>query len=183
MRTIHDMNLFNLNNDNITMNIDGKDIEMKHPICFGKEYDRWLVSKCGKVWSFKWNRLITGVRSSNYNKKGTKLKHIQYSMMLNEEDWWGDGSSSLHPTGYTWSRKITCHKMIMDTWAPLYDNPPEGIVWEEWEIVRELPSVYNHISKTICIDHIDDDPTNNHLDNLRRVTNWDNQNTRKAKGI
>jgi hypothetical protein len=72
----------------------------------------------------------------------------------------------------------------MDTWAPLYDNPPEGIVWEEWEIVRrDMPTVYNHISKTVVIDHIDDNPMNNHIDNLRRTTSWDNQKTRKAKGI
>tara|TARA_B110000211_G_scaffold3597_1_gene4221 strand:- start:354 stop:575 length:222 start_codon:yes stop_codon:yes gene_type:complete len=73
--------------------------------------------------------------------------------------------------------------MVMDTWLPLYDNPPEGIVWEEWEKVRDLPSVYNLISKSVVIDHIDDDPTNNRLDNLRRVTNWDNNKTRKLKGI
>ena len=72
----------------------------------------------------------------------------------------------------------------MDTWAPLYDNPPDSIVWEEWEIVRrDLPSVYNLISKSVVIDHIDDDPTNNHLDNLRRTTSWGNQHTRKSKGI
>jgi hypothetical protein len=179
------IDLFDLDNDNdnITMNIDGKDIVMKHPICYDKEYDKWLVSECGKVWSFKYNKLLAGNKVQSYNKKGTKLKYIQYSIMLNESDWWGDGSSSLHPTGYTWIRQITCHKMIMDTWAPLYDNPPVGITWEEWEIVRDLPSVYNHISKTIVIDHIDDDPNNNHLDNLRRVTSWDNNKTRKAKGI
>ncbi len=71
----------------------------------------------------------------------------------------------------------------MDTWAPLYDNPPVGVSWEEWEIARDLPSIFNHINKTICIDHIDDDPTNNHVDNLRRVNIPDNNNTRKAKGI
>jgi hypothetical protein len=38
---------------NITMNIDGKDIEMKPTICFDKVYDKWVVSKCGKVWSVK----------------------------------------------------------------------------------------------------------------------------------
>ena len=35
------MNLFDMNSDVITMNIDGKDIEMRHPICYGKEYDKW----------------------------------------------------------------------------------------------------------------------------------------------
>ena len=72
----------------------------------------------------------------------------------------------------------------MDTWKPLYDNPPENIIWEEWEKVRDdLPNVYDHISKTVVIDHIDDDPMNNHLDNLRRTTSWDNNHHRKAKGI
>ena len=103
--------------------------------------------------------------------------------MVNESDWWGDGSGSLHHTGWGWKRQISCHTMVMDTYAPLYDNPPEGIVWEEWEIVRDLPTVYDHISKTIVIDHIDDDPANNHLDNLRRVTSWDNHYIRKARGI
>ena len=177
------MNLFDLNSDKIIYNIDGKDIEMKHPICFGKVYDKWLVSKCGKVWSLKWNKLLTGSKSQFYNKKDTKLSCIQYSIMVKESDWWGDGSGSLHHTGYVWKRNISCHTMVMDTYAPLYDNPPEGIVWEEWEIVRDLPTVYDHISKTIVIDHIDDDPANNHLDNLRRVTSWDNSKTRKAKGI
>ena len=71
----------------------------------------------------------------------------------------------------------------MDTWAPLYDNPPEGIVWEEWEIVRDLPTVYEYFTKSGSIDHIDNNPANNHLDNLRRVNDWDNQFTRKKKGI
>ena len=102
---------------------------------------------------------------------------------MTEPDWWGDGSGRKHHVGYQWKRMITAHKIIIDTWAPLYNNPPEGVTWEEWEIARDLPTVYNHISKTVVIDHIDDDPTNNHLDNLRRVTIWANNFSRKAKGI
>jgi hypothetical protein len=177
------MNLYDMNSDNITMNIDGKDIEMKPTICYDKVYDKWLVSRCGKVWSVKKNKLLEGHIAYSYNKNSKVISYIDRTIMTDEEDWWGDGSGQLHHMGYQWKRQIRDHKMIMDTWAPLYDNPPEGITWEEWEIVRDLPSVYNHISKTICIDHIDDDPTNNHLDNLRRVTNWDNNHSRKAKGI
>ena len=174
-----------MNSDNITMNIDGKDIVMKPAICYDKEYDKWLVSECGKVWSFKKNRLLAGQFYYGYKKNdGKRLSGVKFTMKLDEEDWWGDGSGGiLYPPMRQWTRLIHAHKIVMDTWAPLYDNPPEGIVWEEWEKVRDLPSVYNHISKTICIDHIDDNPTNNHLDNLRRVTIWANQNTRKAKGI
>jgi len=177
------MNLFDMNSDNITINIDGKDIEMKPAICYDKVYDKWLVSECGKVWSVKKNKFLTGQKVYNFNLNSKRVSHIQYDITLKEADWWGDNSCSLHHTGYYWGRKISGHKMIMDTWKSLYDNPPEGIVWEEWEIVRDLPSIFNHVSKTVVIDHIDDDPTNNNLDNLRRVTFWDNNHSRKAKGI
>ena len=179
------MNLIDMNANDITVCIEGKDIEMKHAICHGKEYDKWLVSKCGKIWSLTNNKLIKGSKVFVRRKDGSRVTTDMKTYMSVPKGFWEDGS------GYNYNgkrrntihRNIKIHKMVMDTWAPLYDNPPEGIVWEEWEIVRDLPSVYNHISKTICIDHIDDDPTNNHLDNLRRVTSWDNQSTRKAKGI
>ena len=170
------MNLFDLNSDKIIYNIDGRDIEMKPAICFDKVYDKWMVSKCGKVWSLKQkqNRILGGQKTTS--------GHIQYQT-TSPIDFWEDGSGYV-PTNRNYvGRKILAHKLVIDTWKPLYDNPPEGIVWEEWEIVRDLPSVYNHISKTVWIDHIDDNPTNNHLDNLRRVTSWDNHYIRKARGI
>ena len=176
------MNLYDVNSDNITMNIDGKDIVMKPAICYDKEYDKWLVSECGKVWSTHSNRLLSGAIVFCFRKKGKSISGINLTMKT-PIGFWEDGSGNKCGLVNREDRKIRFHKMIMDTWAPLYNNPPEGIVWEEWEIVRDLPSVYNHISKTIVIDHIDDDPNNNHLDNLRRVTSWDNNKTRKSRDI
>jgi len=179
------MNLFYLNSDKIIYNIDGKDIEMKHPICFGKVYDKWLVSRCGKVWSISRKRFISGTKSYVPTKKGKRLTDVKMKITT-PIGFWEDGSGrprQRNPGDKVEERNIRYHKVVIDTWKPLYDNPPEGIVWEEWKIVRDLPSVYNHITKTITIDHIDDDPTNNHLDNLRRVTSWDNNYSRKAKGI
>ena len=176
------MNLYDLNSDIITMNIYGKDIEMKPAICFGKEYDKWLVSRCGVVWSIRFNRHIKGAPTFIRRKDGSKNITSMKTFMSAPKGFWEDGSG-LPQKGNTTRRNIKLHKIVMDTWAPLYDNPPVGIAWEEWEIVRDLPSVYNHISKTVVIDHIDDDPTNNHLNNLRRTTTWDNQDIRKAKGI
>jgi len=178
------MNLYNMNSDNITMNIDGKDMEMIPAICFGKVYDKWLVSKCGKIWSIHSSRILPGTIDYIQMKEGRRAKNIKYNFSA-PIDFWEDGSGLIRkdrPSTFL-QRNIRKHQIIMDTWAPLYDNPPEGIVWEEWEIVRDLPTVYNHISKTVVIDHIDDDPTNNHLDNLKRVTSWDNNKTRKTKGI
>lgn len=179
------MNLFDLNSDKITMNIDGKDMEMRHPICFGKEYDRWLVSKCGKIWSSGrgFNKLISGSKRYSYEKGNKRLKGVQVHLKT-PIGFWEDGSGAYHKSwGKQVGRQISVHKIVMDTWKPLYDNPPEGIVWKEWEIVRDLPTVYDHISKTVVIDHIDDNPANNHLDNLRRTNSWDNNFARKAKGI
>ena len=176
------MNLYDLNSDKITMNIDGQDIEMKPAICYGKEYAQWLVSKCGKVWSIRFNRLKKGTADFSRRKDGSKKIIRMKTFMSVPKGFWEDGSGSDKPDNTT-GRNIKLHTIVMDTWAPLYDNPPEGIVWEEWEIVRDLPSVYNHISKTVVIDHIDDDPTNNHLNNLRRVNDWDNNHIRKTRGI
>ena len=172
------------------MIIDGQDMDMKPAICFGKVYDKWLVSKCGKVWSIDKNKLLLGSKVTHRGRsKLKKIAFVLHTIWLHEEDWWGDGSGLKHfdkrlnnPSN-RWRRNMPEHKMVIDTWAPLYDNPPEGIVWEEWEIVRDLSTVYDHISKSIWVDHIDDNPTNNNLDNLRRVTTWDNQATRKSKGI
>ena len=172
------MNLYDLNSDNITMNIEGKDIEMKPAILYGQVYDKWLVSKCGKVWSWPKNRLLKPTKSFTYTGR---LAFIQLKLR-GPEGFWEDGSGWLSRQKLV-QRHIKLHKMIMETWKPLYDNPPEGILWEEWEKVRDLPTVFDYISKTIVIDHIDDDPTNNHIDNLRRVTQWDNNYARKAKGI
>ena len=77
------MNLFDMNSDVITVNIDGKDIEMRHPICYGKEYDRWLVSKCGKVWNVKKNKLMKGGRSYYHGKNGKRLEGIKHNIIVN----------------------------------------------------------------------------------------------------
>ena len=175
------MNLCDMNSDNITMNIDGIDIEMQHPICYGKEYNRWLVSKCGKVWSLSRNKFIKGAVTHHLTKKGKRVVKQKF-LLCTPIDFWGDGSGLLQGKNRI-RRNISLHSMIMDTWKPLYDNPPEGVTWEEWEKVRDLPSIYEYFIKSGSIDHIDDNPLNNHIDNLRRVNDLDNQNTRKAKGI
>ena len=177
------MNLFDLNTNTITMNIDGKDIWMKPSICYDKVYDRWLVSECGMVWSLHTIRLLKGKLDYNFIKGNKRRLSSRVLTVSTPKDFWEDGSGNIYRNRAVVDRKIQWHKVVMDTWAPLYDNPPEGIIWEEWEKARCLPTVYDHISKTVVIDHIDDDPINNHLNNLRRVTHWDNNNIRKAKGL
>ena len=171
------MNLFD-DTDNIIINIDGKDIEMKPAICHGKVYDKWYVSKCGKVWSLHFNRILKGSISYNYDKNGRGRHVVFVSMKISTPiGFWEDSSSGLYQRSKNYScesRPIKLHKLVMDTWKPLYDTPPKGTIWEDWKIARDLPTIYDTISKSLAIDHIDDDPTNNHVDNLERVTQWDN---------
>ena len=175
------MNLFDLNSNNITMNIEGKDIEMKPAICYGKEYDNWLVSRCGIVWSLHFNKILPGTIDYVYLKEGKKIIRIKMIISTHDLDFWGDGSGYIR--GNCLQRNIRKHQIIMDTWAPLWDNPPKGVSWEQWVIIRELDTVYDYFTKSGSIDHIDNDPTNNHIDNLQRVNDWDNQRDRKLKGI
>ena len=179
------MNLYDLNTNNITMNIDGKDMEMRTAICYGKEIDRWSVSRCGKVWSSGrgQNKLISGRKMYSFTKEGKHLDGIMICLKT-QAGFWDDGSGHTHESYSGWFRRdISIHKIVMDTWAPLYDNPPEGVSWEFWEIGRKYPDNLKFYSESVVIDHIDDDPTNNHLDNLKRTTNLKNNPHRKAKGI
>ena len=167
------MNLFDTDTDNIIINIDGQDIEMKPAICYGKVYDKWYVSKCGKVWSIKYNRLLKGRIAYEFKKEGKRIrgKILTISTPLG---FWEDGSGNTCAKVNTEERKIVYHKVIMDTWKPLYDNPPVGVSWETWVNVRDYPDNLKFYSESVAIDHIDNDTTNNHIDNLRRVTQWDN---------
>ena len=167
------------------MNIDGKDMEMKPAICYDRVIDRWLVSRCGKIWSNGrgQNKLLSGKKVYTYNKEGKTLSKIQVKLKT-PIGFWEDGSGGHHESYGNWvGRDVSVHKIIIDTWAPLYDNPPEGISWEDWKIARDLPTMYDHTRKNVVIDHIDDNPANNHLDNLRRLNSWDNNFARKARGI
>ena len=65
----------------------------------------------------------------------------------------------------------------METYNSIDDNPP--IPREDWEKCPE--SAKQWIRDTALVDHIDDNPGNNNLDNLRWVIPKDNQKYRKLK--
>ena len=179
------MNLFDLNTNTITMNIDGKDMEMRTAICYGKEIDKWLVSECGKVWSTArgQNKFLSGKKNYSFTKEGKHMNGIQLTLKT-PVGFWEDGSGYTHESYRGWLRRdIAVHKIVMDTLAPLYDNPPVGVSWETWEKIRDYPDNLTFYSESVVIDHIDNDPTNNRLDNLKRTTNMKNNSHRKAKGI
>ena len=72
--------------------------------------------------------------------------------------------------------RISTHSAVMDTWKPIDEYPPDQLK-DEWDKAPE--SFKQLVRDTVFIDHIDNDPTNNSLDNLRRVTTLQNHYRRK----
>jgi hypothetical protein len=77
-------------------------------------------------------------------------------------------------------RRITyaMHQLVMGAFDPIDNNPP--ISKEDWEQTPE--SAKEIIRYSMVIDHIDNNPFNNHINNLQRVLPRDNNsNVKKHK--
>jgi hypothetical protein len=72
---------------------------------------------------------------------------------------------------------IDIHRIVMETYKSIDKNPPE-MVAECWEQIPEPAKEW--IRRTAYVDHIDNDPTNNNVDNLRWVMPIENEPNRKV---
>ena len=76
------------------------------------------------------------------------------------------------------SCRIATHRAVMETWKPIDNYPPDSLK-EDWDKAPE--SFKQWVRDTAFIDHINDDPTDNSLDNLRWSTPLENQYARKMQ--
>ena len=71
----------------------------------------------------------------------------------------------------TVQKKCSAHELVMRAFRPMDDYPPDRLK-DCWNDIPEDAKTW--IKQTVTIDHIDHDPSNNRLDNLRYVTQREN---------
>jgi len=64
-------------------------------------------------------------------------------------------------------RRLSIHQIVMETFKPIDKYPPEKLK-DCWDDIPEIARYW--IKESIVINHIDHDPTNNHVDNLEYTT-------------
>jgi hypothetical protein len=62
------------------------------------------------------------------------------------------------------------HRLVAEAFLPLDSNPPIP----QWDWDATPPSAKSLIAELLLVDHIDGDPFNNHVSNLRWVTHLQN---------
>tara|TARA_Y100000768_G_scaffold142202_1_gene105950 strand:- start:389 stop:856 length:468 start_codon:yes stop_codon:yes gene_type:complete len=132
----------------------------------------YYVSKCGKVWNSKSQKFITPYKNYRNNKiVDKKPKCMSFSMTAKGKPYWDMGlkykPKKNAPDLVEFRMKL--HIAVIDAWKPYRDYLDTLTREELIELAQE----------NMLVDHIDDDITNNHYDNLQYSTPLKNSNFRK----
>jgi len=149
---------------------------------FGKQIPGYYVSKNGNG--------IVG-KDGSFLSVWTNSKGYPTTTVTIKSDFFPDYTYITRKNRSTISLKIAIHRAVMETWKSIDENPPETLA-KEWnqiitpEMVGQprIPENYKQwVKDTALVDHIDADPTNNNLDNLRWVIPKDNEPNRKRSKL
>ena len=164
------------------INLFGEE-EFKHIIQRGKILPYYLISNDGRIYSIRSNKFKkTTVRTRpKRSGKGNYVMDVSTSIpiprdLFEDYEYRTYGNQLTNKSTVEFPMRI--HKAVMETWRPIDEYPPDSLK-DDWDKAPE--SFKQWVRETAYIDHIDDDPTNNHIDNLRWVTPRQNANYVKAK--
>jgi len=154
---------------------------------FGEENFKQLIRYCKAipgyyvpadgtgVYSSKSQRFLTSHIRYDYTSKGKKNIRCVYTKCSIPKGFFPDYTHFRSDRSNCARIRIDIHRAVMETWRPIDKYPP--IPRGDWDKCPE--SAKQWIRDTAYVDHIDNDPTNNHVDNLAWVVPKDNQHWRK----
>lgn len=157
------------------------EVEWKPLVRFQKVVPGYYVSYDGRAYSAKTGTLMTPVK--NIRRRRTDdadiIKEISFKCYISK-DLFDDYEYAKHQgreTNKVYVR-VPYHRAVMETWKPIDEFPPDSLKGC-WDTLPEAAKQW--VRDTAIIDHIDGDPTNNHVDNLRWCTPKENQPHRKEQ--
>lgn len=147
------------------------------PLIFrGKEIPNYFVNPEGLIYSLKSKQLLKP-RMKRDNRTG-RIESLIFDFRIPKGFFSDYGYRVESPNSRVETVTMAVHQAVANTFMPIEKNPPKKIK-KYW---KKLPDeVKDLIKSTLIIDHIDDDPTNNNLYNLRYVVSRENSNYVKAK--
>ncbi len=131
----------------------------------------YYVSQCAKVWNSKRGRYVKPYKVWR-GKKGGPPKCMEFSVMTDESLFADCGYTSKKNNGRI-ELKIKLHLAVKDAWDP-YEDYLDTLSREE---LIELAK------RTMMVDHDNDNPLDNSLENLYYSDPWSNSNHRKKWGL
>ena len=152
--------------------------EFKPVVRFGKILPDYYASKDGRVWSQKRNKFMNPFAQYYKKYSGKKKLSVMRFAFTIPDDLYEDHKHRKTSTSTNVCKiDISAHRVVAETWMPIDEYPP--ILKEDWDKCPE--SAKQFMRDTAIIDHKDNNPRNNNIDNLQWVTPKENEFNRKKK--
>jgi hypothetical protein len=174
------------------MSVDLFGNETLRPVIWrDKEVPGYQFNIKGELWSDKTNKFLKPqYEVARFASGEVRKTSVKYNLTI--------------PTGYfedynyttygledtSWEvMTIRAHRAMMNTFRPIDEYPPEELA-DTWNAVITpdmvgkplIPQAWKQFVKdTVVVDHWDDNPLNNSIDNLRWCTSIENSHHRKKR--
>ena len=159
--------------------------EWRSVVISGKEHLWYSVSNFGNVRSHLKVKGLSGGGSVTYydlschkDRKPIKAKNRDGSFSCMKvtlsfpDDFFEDYQYTRNKNSTnSVERKCPVHKLVMEAFRPMDEYPPDRLK-DCWNDIPEDAKTW--IKESVIINHIDHDPSNNHVDNLEYVTPIEN---------
>ena len=156
-----------------TLIVDGKEHPWYSVSNFGRVRSHLqVVSRGPKGFTTIYNPYFSKDLALVKNKRGDgSLAKIRVSLQFPEDFFEDYQYRRKRDTDSNTNKPCDLHQLVMGAFRPMDDYPPDKLK-DCWNDIPEDAKTW--IKQTVTINHIDHDPTNNHVDNLEYVTQREN---------